>query len=111
MESEEIFVTSFETEVVTFFIGSIMFVSVYIICQIPFIKKISTDPKYKFTGYLIRTTRDTFAVFLVVAIWKSLYNMFEYYFWSESLLRALMYVFMGYIILVVTDTLANNTAV
>jgi len=110
MESEDIFETSFQTEIITFTVGTFIFAILQLFCQIPYIKRVSTDPKYKFSGIAIRTIRDTMAVFLVVAVWKSLYNVFEYYLWTETLLRCLLYTLIGYICLTITDTLTHNTA-
>eukprot|EP01080_Neovahlkampfia_damariscottae_P002786 gene2786-4194_t len=110
MESEELFETSFQTEIITFSVGTIIFAFLQLFCQLPYIKRVSTDPKYKYSGMIIRTIRDTMAVFLVVAVWKSLYNVFEYYLWAETLLRCLLYTFVGYFCLIMTDTLTHNTA-
>jgi uncharacterized membrane protein len=99
------------TEVVTIILGVIFFVVLMLIFRIPFLKKLTEGNKWYVIGHVMRFIRDFSAVTLSVAIWKSGYNLLEYYTWEDTYLRASLYTFCGFMAMLGTATLSENTAV
>lgn len=103
------------TEIVIITAGTFLFVILTLIYKIPFIKFYAEAHKpgiiYKVIGWFLRFIRDGIAVFLSIAIWKSGYNMFEYYLWEDSIYRAIIYTTVGYFSMLGTNTLIDNTSI
>lgn len=103
------------TEIVIIGAGTVLFVLLTLIYKIPFIKMLTEAHKpgifFKIIGWIFRFFRDGVAVFLSIAIWKSGYNMFEYYLWEDSYYRASLYCGCGFMAMLGTNTLIDNTSI
>lgn len=88
-------------------IGVILLVILALIYEIPFLKRM--DGTWK--GWIVFTIRDSVAAFLVVVIWKGIYNLFDVFIYHSTWYRAILYTILGLFIMIVSGTIGENTNV
>lgn len=85
-------------------VGGILFLILTVIYEIPFLKN-----KSGYLGYVIYTIRDIIASFLVVVIWKGIYNIFDTHLLQGTLMRSFVYIIIGVIVMVLSGNIGENT--
>lgn len=92
------------SEIGCIIVGAILFVILTMIYEIPLLKQ-----RDGYFGFVIYTIRDVIASFLVVVIWKGIYNIFDSHLLHSTLVRAFIYMSLGIIVMILSGNISENT--